>query len=220
MPMPHIQRFLQPRARSADEAFSKTVRRNVRAAKKAYRKKGMGTGVTWAVVDVGCSSSHRYLCTGKSPCLTRTRCASGRGHWLLWADRFMNTIEVGALQGFPKAWVSSMVAATSAGAVGKALGDSMSLNVMLRLLPRAALAAGLVKKTCPDFWEDIPATGHLPEAVLKKYEDYAHGCASTSGIRTVAQLQQTVWTCQAGRGCFAGTLGMHCPPSCHLRPLA
>jgi len=53
------------------------------------------------------------------------------------------------------------------GAVGRAFGDAMSMNVLMRVLPRALRSAGYIQQLPPDRWADIPKIGRLPDAVYR-----------------------------------------------------
>lgn len=81
--------------------------------------------------------------------------------------RFMSIYEIGGLQGVPKDWVDELLAAHDVATVGKAFGDAMSLNVLMRLLPVALYSAGLIPEVPKDKWaaDNVPKTGCLPSAV-------------------------------------------------------
>lgn len=95
------------------------------------------------------------------------RRASGDGYYLYKAQRFMNIYELGALQGWPKSWVDQLLEVQPRGKVGAGFGDGMSLNVLMRLLPRALHSAGLVEKW-DDVWEQIPRAGPLPGRLYER----------------------------------------------------
>lgn len=54
--------------------------------------------------------------------------------------------------------------------VAKAFGDAMSLNVLMRILPRALASAGLLAgdDEFKDVWEAIPARGSLPGVMYER----------------------------------------------------
>ena len=101
----------------------------------------------------------------------------------------MTVIEVAAPQGCPRGLAAEMLAAGTPAQVGAALGDSMSLNVLLRLLPRVLKAGGVADIFSEDFWKHNPPTGRLPEAVLSLY------ASATGSASAVPALPSTaVWT--------------------------
>jgi hypothetical protein len=87
----------------------------------------------------------------------------------------MTVHEMAALQGVPRNILDRMLATTQTPAdVGAALGDAMSINVLMRILPRALASAGLIADgQCTDIWKSSTAiAGVMPDALyLKK------GCA-------------------------------------------
>ena len=55
--------------------------------------------------------------------------------------------------------------------LGRALGDAMSLNVLMRVLPRALFASGALNVLPNDLWEYALSTfgnRHMPDALLGK----------------------------------------------------
>ena len=62
--------------------------------------------------------------------------------------------EIGALQGLPANAVATMLKAldNDCATLGRVIGDASSVNVLMRILPRALFSAGLVAKPLPDHW--------------------------------------------------------------------
>ena len=86
-----------------------------------------------------------------------------KGFFLYKRHRFQNVYELGALQGWPRCWVDNLLNVEAKSTVAKAFGDAMSLNVLMRILPRALASAGLLAgDEFKDVWEAIPARGRLP----------------------------------------------------------
>lgn len=86
----------------------------------------------------------------------------------------MTTIyELANLQGLPRAVLDRMMRTSQTlPSIGAAIGDAMSINVLMRLLPAALRAAGLVDGDYPDVWRRAhTVTGRLPDALYMK-----HGC--------------------------------------------
>lgn len=101
----------------------------------------------WYVVDLGASKTFRHLPPRRiCPCLTRTRCGSAKSYYIPKLQRFLTVPEMGTLQGLPKQVTSAIVQAAGgrADVAGRAIGDAMSVNVLMRLLPRALHSAGLI----------------------------------------------------------------------------
>ena len=105
------------------------------------------------VLDVGCSAGWQSKLSDLCPCLIRTRCLS-KGYYLPKQLRRLTSIECARLQGLPDRLVESIqgflvkkgkcadLEAAEKQVMG-ALGDSMSINVLMRILVRALPAAGL-----------------------------------------------------------------------------
>ena len=81
----------------------------------------------------------------------------------------MNIYEIGALQGWPKSWVDQLLEVQPRQKIGAAFGDAMSLNVLMRLVPRALRSAGLLDwNDSSDIWQMIPRTGALPGRLYER----------------------------------------------------
>ena len=56
--------------------------------------------------------------------------------------------------------------------VGQGVGDAMSLNVLMRVLPRALYSAGLIDALPFDVWSRTPpAAGILPDVLYERGAD-------------------------------------------------
>ena len=126
----------------------------------------------WCVIDAHAGKKFRNMMEGVVPCITRTRGGTG-GHYVTKLDRFLTVYEMGALQGLPTDAVAKMLEASGndhAG-LGRALGDAMSINVLMRILPKVLFTSGLVAKPLLDHWATASAfagTGRdlkLPDAL-------------------------------------------------------
>ena len=132
--------------------------RERRLVKKAYEKckrKSTNPRNTPVLVDVGCSVKFAASAIAILPCLTATRgAACGRGHWCSTVGRHLSLMELFQFQGFDADEASKIMSAMqsanpgtapSNAEVGKMLGNTMSLNVVERVLVKALLAAGLAR---------------------------------------------------------------------------
>ena len=148
--------------------LSGSALRNVRSA-LAKMKLGKNPVDEWAVVDIAAGPTLASVMFGCCPCLTKAR-GGQEGHYVIPLRRKLNIHEIGALQAIPKPWVDAMLEAVpDTHVVGRALGDAMSLNVVMRLLPRVLVAAGLLDTLPADVWEALPpADVRMPDYKLLK----------------------------------------------------
>ena len=105
----------------------------------------------------------------KSGLTQQSFCRTG-GHWICRLNRFTTLQELAALQGLPRDVLERMCA-TSAHPqdVGAAIGDAMSINVLMRLCPLALASAGLLTKPCPDIWKTAHSVaGVMPDALYAR----------------------------------------------------
>ena len=107
------------------------------------------------------SSQHRTC-----PCITKARGGS-RGFYVISVRRWMTIHEIAGFQGMPS-WVTDRflqkgIAETN---LGRALGDAMSLNVLMRVLPRALFMSGVLKALPKDVWEDAAETFGRRDVVM------------------------------------------------------
>lgn len=98
-------------------------------------------------------------------------CCRIGGFWVSKCNRMLTVHELAALQGLPRLFVDKMLGISTTTNVGGAIGDAMSINVLMRLLPHVLRAAGLLatweKKN--DIWQHASQTvGQMPEALYIK----------------------------------------------------
>ena len=81
--------------------------------------------------------------------------------------RMTNTFEIGRLQGFPT-WAVRKMLSTSAqpGDIRFAIGNAMGVNVLVRLLPRVAYSAGLLKTKPKDIWKHVSSKTAAASKIL------------------------------------------------------
>lgn len=94
-----------------------------------------------------------------------------QGYWISKLDRMTSVFELAALQGVPRCVLDRMLATSqSTRAVGAAIGDAMSINVLMRVLNRALYEAGLVKAPVQDIWAcSSKVAGRMPDALYAKH---------------------------------------------------
>jgi hypothetical protein len=127
----------------------------------------------WFLIDAQASPMFRHCMRGVAPCITRARGGSG-GHYVSKLHRYLHVQEIAGLQGVPSKLVAAMMDATRGERghpVGQALGDAMSLNVLMRILPRALYCVGLLQKKPEDLWALATEHPHHKKKLLKKLPD-------------------------------------------------
>lgn len=150
---PSIEQILDPRTRrpSSEDlppASQTTCRRNVKVALQELRAKGHDPLVEPWVVEIDCTTPRLQYVLGKSPCITVRR---GSGHWITSRGRRMTKAEMMRLQGMDLGKFKQVV---SDNALGRQIGNTMSVNVLERLFVRLLPAAGLCKASeLTDRWE-------------------------------------------------------------------
>ncbi len=109
------------------------------------------------VVDIGCSTAFAHHLVNLCPCLTYSRLRQA-GYYIPKLKRRLTVGEAAGLQGVPQQILTCMLAKAKSNnkpesAVAAALGDAMSINVLMVALSRGLETAGLSdlgqKK---DFW--------------------------------------------------------------------
>ena len=137
-------------------------------------------------LDVGSSAGWQSAKEGVCPCRTRTRLGSNPpGYFIPKLNRRLSTEEAAALQGFPVALVKPLVQATSEQIVRKALGDSMSINVLSKVMLACLRAIGKIESvgpqsTCDCKQSTCPKCGALRLTCLCCLEDASSWPASLS----------------------------------------
>ena len=103
------------------------------------------------IVDIDASPAFLRWNQDIAPCLTRKR--GSMGMWVSCLDRRLCVSEMLRLQGLSPDLVQWEKAKVSRSKMGGACGNAMSCNVLERLLPRVAWAAGLISELPFDNWE-------------------------------------------------------------------
>jgi len=132
---------------------------------------------SWYCFDAGASWRYVQCLKDKCPCLTRSRAG---GHYIPKLRRFLSLVEHGSLQGLPHSTTQYMAEAAKGDErmVRAALGDAMSLNVLMRVLGKAVYSAGLVAEVPRDPWRQMAkdyakcnllgGSAVLPDAYLER----------------------------------------------------
>lgn len=122
-----------------------TTKRALKVGKNKLKAKGIDSSKVHAFIDVGATPEWSSTMVGCSPCLTSTRCRQG-GHYSTVAKRMMTLKEMMRLQGIPDHRFNHKRAGVKEDDLLFAVGNAMSTNVLMRLLPNALWAAGLLEE--------------------------------------------------------------------------
>ena len=116
-----------------------TARRNVLAVFETILQQGRDPLEEELVLDVDGSQPH--FNEHYSPCLTRSRAASG-GMWLSWLQRKMSTAEICRLQGVnPDRLPADLISERQ---MRQLAGNSIPVPLLARVMTAALQAAGLM----------------------------------------------------------------------------
>jgi hypothetical protein len=127
----------------------------------------------WYVIDIHAGKNYRHMARNRSPCITKSRGATS-GFFITRLKRRMQVIEMARLQGLPSTVAREFLDAVGGDEkiVGQGVGDAMSLNVLMRVLPRALYSAGLIDALPFDVWSRTPpAAGILPDVLYERGAD-------------------------------------------------
>ena len=134
-------------------------RKNIEAALSAATLKGLKPKKVPIFVDVGSSTKWSHWKEGTCLCITKARGSNG-GHYVSTHNRKMSIDELFRFQGIRPddvPWKESQISATN---IGGAIGNAMSANVLMRLVPRVLLVVGIIPAMPLDKFED-PAYIHF-----------------------------------------------------------
>jgi len=133
-----------------------TAHNNVRKELKILQRAGKDPLKRSHIIDAD-SSPYRYKSMdGMSPCITTAR---AKGHWVTSRGRRMTKEEMMRLQGMN---ATAFKVAVSETQLGKQIGNTMSVNVLERILVRLLPAAQLAKsRDLEDRWESGKAIKQL-----------------------------------------------------------
>ncbi|MDE0821157.1 MAG: DNA (cytosine-5-)-methyltransferase [Opitutales bacterium] len=145
IPCQPIQDFLD--ARGDPEQEQGSILQNIVNAQKRIRDSGKDPNKTFHIVDCDASAQRSRSVEGYSPCITRSR---SRGHWISAYNRRFNMNEMFRLQGMNP---TTFKVAVSPRELGQQIGNSMSINVIERIILKALKHADLIPQDVPDEWE-------------------------------------------------------------------
>jgi len=162
IPCPSMELFLDGRAKSAAVAAGLppkrqgTARGNVVTSLRKLKREGSDPLKEPFIIDCDSSPARSKYSLEVSPCIT---CSRRYGHWVTNRGRRLLLTEMMRLQGMNP---SKFRVAVSDAQLGKQLGNTMSVNVLERLLVRLLPAAGLaVAAGLRDRWADGSAVRAL-----------------------------------------------------------
>ena len=99
-------------------------------------------------------------------------CIRTGGHFIYKLRRNLTLYEMAAFQGLPRAIIDRMKATSQSEAkIGAAIGDAMSINVLMRILPLVFESAGMecVEDQHRDVWANCSqVSGLMPDALYVK----------------------------------------------------
>jgi site-specific DNA-cytosine methylase len=141
--------------RSSDKAGRMPSNRlalaNVVKAQAKAKVAGINTANTPVVVDVQCTPKWAVSMVLKSPTITSSR-GSQHGYWVTTRGRELTISEMCRLSGISPRQMPWYAAGITASQAGHMLGNTMSVNVLERLLCKALWASGLVETKINDPW--------------------------------------------------------------------
>lgn len=149
---------------SASEVFQHSARNVCPCITKARGKRGTHVRHAWGMSAL---LAMRLTCL----CLLMVRAPRSMGYWISKLSRKTTLYELAGLQGLPRLVLEKMLS-TSLGpsAIGGALGDAMSINVLMRVLAAALYASGLVEEGLPDIWaKSHMVVGRMPDALYSRH---------------------------------------------------
>ena len=139
-----IENFMEKGRAERQGLNTATKKKAFNAGVKKLKAKGIDHSKVHAFIDVGATAKWSSTMVGCSPCLTSTRCKQG-GHYSTVANGMMTRKEMTRLQGIPDDRYNFKRAQAKEEDLLLAVGNAMSTNVLMRLLPNALWAAGLLK---------------------------------------------------------------------------
>lgn len=143
-----------------------TARRNVKTAMRTLKREGSDPDKVPFIVDIDSTTKRMGWNNGVAPCIT---CGRGEGHWVTNRGRRLTKQEMMRLQGMDP---TKFVQAVSDRQLGRQLGNTMSVNVVERLLFKVLPAARLVKKNAVnDRWKNGRAVRKLAGTRGKSFKD-------------------------------------------------
>ena len=169
---PSIDLFLDSsKSATAINQVGNTSRRNIEKARSKIISDGRKPDEEPYIVDCDASTSCSRHTFNFSPCITASRY---QGHWITHRGRRMTKEEMFRLQGMDP---TQFVVDIPANALGRQIGNAMSVNVVERLISRALEAANLKPKSNieGDRWANGTALKELSNTRGKSFKPKAKG---------------------------------------------
>jgi DNA (cytosine-5)-methyltransferase 1 len=158
---PKIELFLERRKADTAKtglppASQGTALKNVKTALRTLKREGSDPTKDPFIVDCDSSPNRMKWVDGVSPCIT---CSRGAGHWVTNRGRRLTKEEMMRLQGMDP---TQFTVAVTEHQLGRQLGNTMSVNVLERLLVRVLPAAKLAQHgALADRWKSGQAIRKL-----------------------------------------------------------
>lgn len=175
LPAVGLQHFLDKNLKNSEHPLNRRQKTMMDTLQETHMHK---LEKSWYCFDAGASTRFVSCLKDKCPCLTRARAG---GHYVPRLRRFLSVVETGRLQGLPCTVTQHMLEACQGNerVVRAAMGDAMSLNVLMRVLSKALYSAGLVNTVPVDPWRQLArdmakcdpshfGTRVLPDTYLEK----------------------------------------------------
>ena len=143
----------QENRNASRKRLAPSTRRNLESADTQIRNLGLDPTKAAIAVDVDASARHMTWDSGVLPCLTRSRY---RGHWISNKNRRTTIQEMLCFQGITP---SSIRQSCSDNELGKMVGNSMSVNVIERVLFHLFTQVGILSSVDDvnvDRWKYLP----------------------------------------------------------------
>lgn len=180
---PDLHRFLDVEntcSKRDINKLSKIATDNIVHFRKKMQREKIDIFKKWYVIDIQAGKTYRHMARDRSPCITKSRGASC-GFFVSRLKRRLQVVEMARLQGLTSTMAREFLDAVGGDEklVGQGVGDAMSLNVLMRVLPRALYAAGLIDKLPFDVWaRRPPAAGILPDVLYERGADVGDPAAA------------------------------------------
>ena len=179
-----------------------TARRNLQHARAKMVATGINPASAHTFIDVFASKKFASLNLKHCPCITASRSKAG-GFYISHLNRMTYYLELGRLQGFPTDKLRTMLSSNGVkhSVVGHAIGNAISVNILMRILPRLLVAAGLVQQSAvrADVWKkttkaQVTSMNILPDDI---YYGELRASARQSGKKRCDRKCQCVISCIA-----------------------